>query len=88
MELKKEKDCNFVHGDYLLRCLQEARHPAGNEEERLGVCLVDLVPLVVVTAPAEVCCITSAGARASTLQLARGRHTHGAVKHDSGLSSI
>jgi hypothetical protein len=34
----KKKNCNFVHGDYLLRCLQEGRHPAGNEEECLGVC--------------------------------------------------
>jgi hypothetical protein len=69
-------------------CLQEARHQAGNEEERLGVCLADLVPLVVVTAPAEVSCVTSIGARASSLQLAHGRHKHGAVKHNSVLSSI
>jgi hypothetical protein len=69
-----------VHGDYLLHCA-EAHQPAGNDEGRLGVCLADLVPLVVVTAPAEVFRVTSAGARAFTLQLARGRHNHGTVKH-------
>jgi hypothetical protein len=65
-----------VHGDYLLRCLQEARHPAGNEEERLGVCLVDLVLLVVVTAPAEACCVTSGHRRPGVYAPASSRTAH------------
>jgi hypothetical protein len=70
--------------------LAEAHNPAGEDDEgRLGVFLADLVLLELVAAPAEVClaavhragqavpCATSAGARACTLLLARGRHHRG-----------